>query len=144
MQLPAFDFLPRRWLLAFLAIGFSLVLLLFKAGFGFSAQRECVTLLVNAQLPKYPCFHHTRSARFHVVPNDFRNGGKDARTWFQNNWYPAVRCLDDKRLGAVGDGGKWVCDPDCLLKRSNCLVFSVGSKNQFDFEEARCGFPTSI
>jgi hypothetical protein len=39
-------------------------------------------------------------------------------------------------VGRYGDGGKWVCDPDCLLTARECTVFSVGSNNDFSFEEA--------
>ncbi|CAE8596625.1 unnamed protein product [Polarella glacialis] len=38
----------------------------------------------------------------------------------------------------MGDGGKWVCDPERITKQVNsggsCLVYSVGSNGQFDFE----------
>jgi hypothetical protein len=35
-----------------------------------------------------------------------------------------------------GDTGKLVCDGDILLRSSECLIYSLGSNNQFDFEEA--------
>ncbi|EFJ12555.1 hypothetical protein SELMODRAFT_425378 [Selaginella moellendorffii] len=40
-----------------------------------------------------------------------------------------------QRIGASGDGGKWLCGPIRVLG-PKCVVFSLGSNNQFDFEEA--------
>jgi len=81
------------------------------------------------------------------------------RAWFQQNWEPNIRCLTDARLGIHGDGGKWVCDPACELKRDECVIFSVGSacpvpppaasharagNNDFSFEEAMKPFGCKI
>lgn len=38
------------------------------------------------------------------------------------------------RVGGDGDGGKWVCGP--LVVDDTCVIFSLGSNNQFDFEQA--------
>jgi len=54
--------------------------------------------------------------------------------WYQNNWEPAFTCLGEVRQG-MGDGPKWICDP-YRLKRGSCRVYSVGSNNNFDFEQA--------
>jgi hypothetical protein len=67
---------------------------------------------------------------------DLSYGGATGRVWYQNNWEPRIPCVEEMRMGLHGDGGKWVCDPLCLLVRNNCLVYSFGSNNQFDFEEA--------
>lgn len=61
--------------------------------------------------------------------------------WMQNNWEPAFTCLHERRLGLWGDGGKWVCDPHRIAaeaerSQQSCLVYSVGSNNDFGFEEA--------
>ena len=64
----------------------------------------------------------------------FKN--KNAAYWLQNNFEPDFACRHEKRIGIMGDGGKWVCDPHRLSKSSRCLVYSVGSANDFTFEEA--------
>jgi len=39
-------------------------------------------------------------------------------------------------LGGTGDGPKWVCDPHRLTAQKDCLVYSVGSNNNFEFEKS--------
>jgi len=58
---------------------------------------------------------------------------KSGRVYFQNNWEPVVVCPYEKRIGKAGDGGKWVCNPRDISRPA--LVYSIGSHNQFDFEE---------
>ena len=99
---------------------------------------------VRVSFPAFPCFQHSRSRRFNLVPNDFHYGGVGAREWFQSNWQPVFRCLDDQRVGNVGEGGKWLCDPECLIVKGHCLVFSIGSNNQFDFEEVCCEWQSCV
>ena len=36
----------------------------------------------------------------------------------------------------MGDGPKWVCDPYRITEKNDCLVYSIGSNNEFSFEEA--------
>ncbi|XP_024539853.1 uncharacterized protein LOC112349514 isoform X1 [Selaginella moellendorffii] len=50
---------------------------------------------------------------------------------------PTYRCDANslRRVGVPGDGGKWVCGPIRVLG-PKCVIFSLGSNNQFDFEEA--------
>lgn len=55
--------------------------------------------------------------------------------WYQDNFEPNFSCGAEMRLGAWGDGGKWICNPLSLRGRE-CLVYSVGSENDFRFEEA--------
>lgn len=51
---------------------------------------------------------------------------------------PYVNCPGGKksmrRVGDTGDGGKWLCNQ--LLNQDNCVVFSLGSNGQYDFERA--------
>ena len=54
----------------------------------------------------------------------------------QENWEPNFSCTYERRLGSPGDGGKWVCDPHKLRTKKDCLIYSFGSENKFDFEEA--------
>lgn len=50
---------------------------------------------------------------------------------------PFVNCSSGKleRLGSDGDGGKFVC-MDNYLQEEGCIVYSLGSNGQYDFEEA--------
>ena len=59
-----------------------------------------------------------------------------AAAWYQSNWEPAFTCQHERRVGRWGDGGKWVCDPYRITtNKQSCLVYSVGSYNDFSFEE---------
>ena len=52
------------------------------------------------------------------------------------DWEPTIRCVENRRVGHFGEGGKWICDPDCLLLPHHCTIFSIGSNNEFSFEES--------
>uniref|UniRef100_A0A7S1T979 Methyltransferase domain-containing protein n=1 Tax=Compsopogon caeruleus TaxID=31354 RepID=A0A7S1T979_9RHOD len=55
--------------------------------------------------------------------------------WFQNNYEPNFSCQFERRLGNIGDGGKWVCDVHRIpTLETRCLVYSIGSNNHFEFE----------
>ncbi len=48
---------------------------------------------------------------------------------------PYIGCPNGQHLKRVGDaeeGGKWICTD--LLKKKDCVVFSLGSLGQYDFE----------
>ncbi|KAI8104004.1 hypothetical protein M9434_002273 [Picochlorum sp. BPE23] len=51
---------------------------------------------------------------------------------------PYVHCPSGqkmmKRVGNSGEGGKWLCDE--LLQKDSCVIFSLGSNGQYDFEKA--------
>jgi hypothetical protein len=55
--------------------------------------------------------------------------------FFLTNWEPTFHCTHARRIGARGDGGKWVCDPYRLKLQRDCLVYSVGSNGDFSFEK---------
>lgn len=78
--------------------------------------------------------------RISTTPScQFDCSSEDAKAWYQNNWEPAFTCLHERRIGRWGDGGKWICDPHRIRHKASsdpCLVYSVGSKNDFSFEEA--------
>jgi len=46
-------------------------------------------------------------------------------------------CQTEERLGALGDGGKWVCNAYKLVAQGkHCLVYGVGAGKEISFEEA--------
>jgi hypothetical protein len=83
-----------------------------------------------------------------------------APAFYQTNYEPNFSCGFERRIGGAGDGPKWVCDPHQLLrlseertekgkkaissstgrasdasaKNAGCLVYSVGSRGEFQFE----------
>ena len=60
--------------------------------------------------------------------------------WYQNNWEPTISCRFQRRIGGMGDGPKWICDPHRIAKAvqrrgdDKCLVYSIGSRGNFLFE----------
>jgi Methyltransferase domain len=62
------------------------------------------------------------------------NSPISAGTFFQEHFEPDFACRHERRLGLLGDGGKWVCDPHRLP--ATCLVYSVGSNGETSFEAA--------
>ena len=82
------------------------------------------------QVKKY--FHQQQMKR-QIVSSD-----TVGRYFFQRNWEPSYTCTTMVRLGCPGDGGKWVCDPhsSLLQKTPECIVYSIGSNNEFSFERA--------
>ena len=56
--------------------------------------------------------------------------------FYQNNYEPDFVCQHEQRIGQLGDGGKWVCDPHRISGQKDCLVYSVGSNNDFSFEKS--------
>lgn len=49
---------------------------------------------------------------------------------------PDFSCAAEDKLGNMGDGHKWICDPWRIAKQESCLVYSIGSNGLFDFEQA--------
>ena len=40
-----------------------------------------------------------------------------------------------EKVGAISDGGKWVCGVDTLLQHPGCVIYSFGSNGDTSFEE---------
>lgn len=78
---------------------------------------------------------------------DKRNRVSNSRDqFFQNNWEPTVHCEFDRRLGSVGDGGKWICDIHRFeqMNTTDLLIYSFGSRGEFSFElTLKAQFPKS-
>jgi len=82
------------------------------------------------------------SPNFNPYYIPFENGGdlrfrvKKPGNFYQNNYEPDFVCQHERRIGRLGDGGKWICDPHRIAHQEDCLVYSVGSNNDFSFEQA--------
>ena len=63
-----------------------------------------------------------------------KGGAQPPEVWYAENAQPSYACADTQRIGPQGDGGKWICNPRRL--RARCLVYSIGSYNDYGFEEA--------
>lgn len=56
-------------------------------------------------------------------------------------WYaiePTWSCVNERRIGTHGDGGKYICDIASLKtpRKERCVIYSFGSAGQDDFERA--------
>lgn len=77
-----------------------------------------------------------------MLPNTRGNPmGKESSArpaiWFQQHFEPEFVCPLERRIGRLGDGGKWICDPHRITqKESDCLVYSIGSNGDASFEAA--------
>lgn len=62
--------------------------------------------------------------------------GRYSNFFWAENFEPEFTCAHEFRLGKLGDGGKWVCDPHRIITetKDKCLVYSIGSNGNFDFE----------
>jgi len=56
--------------------------------------------------------------------------------FYQSHYENDFVCQHERRIGNLGDGGKWICDPHRIAKQPSCLVYSVGSENDFSFEQS--------
>ena len=82
----------------------------------------------------HPSHTSLRRAR-DCAPPPATSNEPDARMWLQTCWEPYVGCSDEERVGPIGDGGKWICNPVRDIVKNDCVVVSVGSNNDFRFEE---------
>jgi len=62
--------------------------------------------------------------------------GCKGNVFWQAHYEPSFSCVLEERVGLQGEGGKWVCDPHKIRAQEKCLVYSVGSHGQYDFEKA--------
>ena len=70
-------------------------------------------------------------------PKKPMRGREQKHIWFQNNLEPIINCPKMQRIGGLGDGPKWVCDPTTIAQKpGGCLIYSVGSNGNYLFEEA--------
>jgi len=85
--------------------------------------------------------HHAWMNRQDNASTQFASTNKilEAGRYWQYHFEPSFHCDLAERIGNVGDGGKWICNPGVIrqaVKRGgSCLIYSVGSNGQFDFEQ---------
>jgi hypothetical protein len=63
-------------------------------------------------------------------------GYEDPIMWYLDNLQPDFTCPYIKRVGGHGDGPKWTCDPHRLREKKDCLIYSIGSEGNYNFEES--------
>lgn len=101
------------------------------ADFKWDAPVNLVTTSSSDEEQKARMYFHRQQMKRQIISMD-----SVGRIFFQRNWEPSYSCSVVGRMGCPGDGGKWVCDPHRVLSGSDCVVYSVGSNNDFSFEEA--------
>ena len=115
-----------------------------------SRQMRVVESTSNYDLAKYESFgffddidsntwqRHKKRAQseaMYYVPKQ-PNFRFDHRAWWLLfNVDPMFTCPNLRRVGGRGDGPKWTCDPHRLVQYSDCLIYSIGSKGVYKFED---------
>eukprot|EP00420_Gonyaulax_spinifera_P033889 CAMPEP_0197871816 /NCGR_PEP_ID=MMETSP1439-20131203/2114_1 /TAXON_ID=66791 /ORGANISM="Gonyaulax spinifera, Strain CCMP409" /LENGTH=310 /DNA_ID=CAMNT_0043490777 /DNA_START=69 /DNA_END=1001 /DNA_ORIENTATION=+ len=83
---------------------------------------------------------HMEQMKRERAHRDMAKGEPRGGVWWQDHYEPSFHCELEERVGMMGDGGKWVCDPSTIARKvaagAPCLVYSVGSNGDFSFEEA--------
>jgi hypothetical protein len=54
--------------------------------------------------------------------------------WYASHFEPEFTCEQERRVGKLGDGAKWVCDIHRIPKE-DCLVYSFGCDGKIQFEQ---------
>jgi len=58
------------------------------------------------------------------------------RFWPWTLYESTYECnMGEDRIGLPGEGGKWICGVSNLLQKPKCVVYSMGSNGQHDFED---------
>jgi len=90
----------------------------------FDLQRE-VEKVVRAKLERYELFERRT-----------QGSGQPAGAWYQDNAEPVYTCIHAERIGPHGEGGKWMCNPQKFRDGAPCLIYSIGSQDDFRWEKA--------
>jgi hypothetical protein len=77
-----------------------------------------------------------RNEPIYLNPSNPNNGSDSKPLWLLENVDPIFTCPNLQRVGGRGDGPKWTCDPHRLVEKPDCLVYSIGSKGIYLFEDA--------
>lgn len=76
-----------------------------------------------------------RSQSIFQSPKNPDNSIEYTAQWMMDNVDPIFRCPLDLRVGGLGDGSKWTCDPHRLATKDDCLIYSIGSEGNYMFED---------
>jgi len=74
--------------------------------------------------------------RYELFEQRTQGSGQPAGAWYQDNAEPIYTCLNAERIGPHGEGGKWMCDPQKFRAGAPCLIYSIGSQDDFRWEKA--------
>lgn len=71
-------------------------------------------------------------------PNLKKDGDTPLNQFYQDYWEPTFSCKFPTRIGTIGDGGKWVCNPLSILDVAKShdkkvIVYSLGSNNDVNW-----------
>ena len=83
--------------------------------------------------------------RMRSITRNEQNKVMAPKDLYHINYETDFSCPRERRVGVMGDGGKWVCDPHRIQKMSSirktddgrdspCLIYSVGSAGDHRFE----------
>jgi len=88
------------------------------------------------------------ATQHYEYPDDPDHKVNDIHWWTMSNWNPYFHCPHMRRVGGLGDGPKWLCDPERIRRVSqerhnlistdatDCLVYSIGSNGgNYRFED---------
>jgi hypothetical protein len=75
----------------------------------------------------------------HRAQSQRQRGGDHPQgsVFYQQNYEPTWSCPFERRVGNIGDGGKWVCDMqryELMPAEQPCVVYSFGVRDDSSFE----------
>ena len=79
--------------------------------------------------------HRARTEHVYHDPSNPSRHYTDPARWLLFNVDPLFTCPNLRRVGGRGDGPKWTCDPHRLVQKPDCLIYSVGSRGVYSFED---------
>jgi len=137
-------------LLVFLLVVLSLVFMLFWSGGAVAAAKppNNVPVVVNPSSKPENCPTISRDdlvpyvarpvfkAKYDAFYQKLKNHEVKLRHYPWNYFESVYECqMGEDRIGAIGDGGKWICGLFNLLQKPNCVVYSLGSNGDHSFED---------
>ncbi len=79
--------------------------------------------------------HRARTEATYFRPHQPNADAGNVARWLLTNVDPVFTCPHLRRVGGRGDGPKWTCDPHRLVHQPDCLIYSIGSKGIYFFED---------
>mmetsp|Transcript_18345 Transcript_18345/g.27180 ORF Transcript_18345/g.27180 Transcript_18345/m.27180 type:complete len:337 (+) Transcript_18345:130-1140(+) len=91
-------------------------------------------------------YHGSQPNHNRLTPRMRKVMSENPAKFWADNYEPELTCAHQRRLGGLGDGGKWVCDPRRIVAsadeqsytsgKTRCVVYSVGSNGNAHFEQS--------